>query len=383
MLAAHTFRMMITHNYSLQGGIDMQETISVLLVIAVLLTFCSLTASAKCSISDELNTQINTVKEDETIRVNIWVNSKTMDENEMHRQAMADAGFEIWEFDKLNSEQMSKYVLARRNIETALEEESCQSFIDSFGLKKESINYTIATCINANLTKGQIIEASAHSKVNTIYYDSQEELPIVDPTEQTPSISSVAEESFKRLLQEEYGSCYEDYHYQEVYYHYDMNSEIDWVLFEGTIRGLGDLYGNVFVGNRLITQRNSYKPFFGTMGIYSVKYDNIFDATLVNPDYFDGFEEVYNTIGYGALMGDIDHDNDISIIDATIIQRCEANISNYPETDRIDVLDESALNGVKYYSDFNRDGERDILDATCIQRYLVGIPTPFDIGELI
>ena len=83
------------------------------------------------------------------------------------------------------------------------------------------------------------------------------------------------------------------------------------------------------------------------------------------------------------MMGDIDHDNDISIIDATIIQRCEANISNYPETDRIDILDESALNGVKYYSDFNRDGERDIVDATCIQRYLVGIPTRFDIGELI
>lgn len=354
----------------------MKRIITLLLAVTVLLVFYSVNASAKCTISDELQAQMNVAKENEPIRVNIWVNSITMDENELHRQAMADAGFKIWEFDKLTSEQMSRYILARRSIETALEEESCQSFIDSFELKEECINYTIATCVNANLTKDQIEKAAAHYKVNAIYYDPQEELPIVDPTEHRPLTSSIAEEKFKNLLHEEYGSNYEDYHYQEVYCHYDMNNEIDWVLFEGTIRGLGDLYGNAFVGNRLMTQRNSYKPFFGTMGIYSVKYDNVFDAALVDPDYFDDFEKIYNEIGYGELMGDVDRDNEISVIDVTILQRCEANIRCYPDTDRIEVLDETVLDGVKYYSDFNRDGERDILDATCIQRYLVGLPYP-------
>ena len=65
-------------------------------------------------------------------------------------------------------------------------------------------------------------------------------------------------------------------------------------------------------------------------------------------------------------------------MDVTIIQRCDAEISEYPATDLIDpynninpYFDKTKLT---YYSDFNRDKERDILDATCIQRYLSDLP---------
>lgn len=40
---------------------------------------------------------------------------------------------------------------------------------------------------------------------------------------------------------------------------------------------------------------------------------------------------------------------------------------------RIIVLLQSPYGKIRYYSDFNRDGGRDILDATCIRRCLAGL----------
>ena len=76
-----------------------------------------------------------------------------------------------------------------------------------------------------------------------------------------------------------------------------------------------------------------------------------------------------------GLIGDLDRDDEISIIDVTLIQRCEVKIREYPEDDSFYVTDDFGKKE-RYYSDFNRDYERDVLDATCIQRYLVGLPYP-------
>lgn len=73
------------------------------------------------------------------------------------------------------------------------------------------------------------------------------------------------------------------------------------------------------------------------------------------------------------MLGDIDGDDEITVIDATIIQRCDIRIQSFPEDDEI-YAGGDFENTLKYYSDFNRDGERDILDATCVMRYSVGLP---------
>ena len=66
--------------------------------------------------------------------------------------------------------------------------------------------------------------------------------------------------------------------------------------------------------------------------------------------------------GEGKLMGDADLSGDISILDATVIQRVLAALETQSE--------ESAK-----LSDVNNNGETDILDATYIQRYLAAIET--------
>ena len=68
-------------------------------------------------------------------------------------------------------------------------------------------------------------------------------------------------------------------------------------------------------------------------------------------------------------LGDVDGDSEVTIIDATCIQRKLASISTAK------YIEEAA--------DADGDGEVTIIDATCIQRYLVQLPAPDRIGKPI
>ena len=89
--------------------------------------------------------------------------------------------------------------------------------------------------------------------------------------------------------------------------------------------------------------------------------NNLVSSTFeVIPDYE---EEVY-------ILGDADGDGDITILDATVIQRYLASFAvQKPEY-------------VEKCGDVNGDGI-DIIDATCIQRYLASFTVPYEIGKPI
>ena len=69
------------------------------------------------------------------------------------------------------------------------------------------------------------------------------------------------------------------------------------------------------------------------------------------------------------LLGDADGDCDVTILDATVIQRVLAKLS-------VDSYNEAA-------ADTDGDGDVTIIDATFIQRFLAGMPCPAGIGEEI
>lgn len=158
--------------------------------------------------------------------------------------------------------------------------------------------------------------------------------------------------------------------YDELYYHRDSSGEIDWALVEAKSNGLNNLWLTCKIGNRIIHQVNSHYPFMWDMGIYDVKKGRMFDLLDINSDDYTGFTRIYNEIGVGRLVGDINNDNEISILDTTLIQRCEVGLNQYDDTDI--VTEQDILPITSYYSDFNFDDERNILDATCMQRYLSG-----------
>ena len=107
--------------------------------------------------------------------------------------------------------------------------------------------------------------------------------------------------------------------------------------------------------------------------VYDVERADFIDAASLVAKEYDGLPRAFDEyVTEGKPLGDLDDDNVISIIDATIIQRCDARIRDYPDNDKIDLY--SWNREPMYYSDFNRDGERNILDVTAIQRYLVDLP---------
>lgn len=166
--------------------------------------------------------------------------------------------------------------------------------------------------------------------------------------------------------------------YDELYYHRGDDGELDWVLLYAHGGWPDPWYGMGIIGNRVIVS-GTYPVFTFGMGLYDVKKDAFYDLyAMKDYDHYDGLAEAIDRYGKGKLLGDLDGDDSITILDATMIQRCEINAADYSESDRINEseLVDDVFKPIHYYSDFNRDGERNILDATCIQRYLIGAPYP-------
>lgn len=72
----------------------------------------------------------------------------------------------------------------------------------------------------------------------------------------------------------------------------------------------------------------------------------------------------------GARLGDADGDGEITPVDATLVQRFDANM-------KISV-DEAAL----MCADVDGSGELDVVDSTLTQRYLANIAIPYPVGQL-
>lgn len=73
-----------------------------------------------------------------------------------------------------------------------------------------------------------------------------------------------------------------------------------------------------------------------------------------------------------AILGDVDGDEDVTVLDATFIQRYEAGF-NVPIAEEVIIA----------RGDIDGDGEVGVIDATYIQRYDAGFNTPYPIGEPI
>lgn len=101
------------------------------------------------------------------------------------------------------------------------------------------------------------------------------------------------------------------------------------------------------------------------------------DSNLTLGVYYDSYAFNYakdNSVPYklldGVKLGDVDKDGEITINDATFIQRYLAELEN--------------LKGIYLYAaDANKDGEVDISDATTIQLSVAECPVPYPVGEVI
>lgn len=190
-------------------------------------------------------------------------------------------------------------------------------------------------------------------------------------------IDEGAKEKYLKELYEQYVYLpHEQFlmHLEEVYDHKMNDGETDWsivcVYFEQLFPAA---WKAGVVGGRRVYAPGEIYPFIYGFGLYDAKLDCFFDFYDNSTDLFGKYEDLYEVwqsldisistpeyYGVPHIIGDANGDLDLSIIDATHIQRYTADlISKY-----IIANDEA---------DTDRDGSITILDATRIQRTLANL----------
>ena len=200
------------------------------------------------------------------------------------------------------------------------------------------------------------------------------------PDPNAPATPDEAQKEYKyreKLFSQYHLNEYALEEYDEIYEHTDENGEVDWALVKAEKKGLS--YTPVYTspgyfefGNRVLDIKDELEPFHFGMGVYSVKHDRFFDVSAPELYELDDLERVWTEIGAGRLMGDMDNDNALTSVDAVLIQRCQTGLIDYPAEDQ-NIPSDWARGAIGYFSDFDQDGERTIMDATAIQRYLANM----------
>lgn len=211
--------------------------------------------------------------------------------------------------------------------------------------------------------------ASCPSARDIVYFDN----PMAYPENPTALPDIVAVESYLYEFDEVYGYNKADYpDYKELCVHRDSNSRVDWVLLKCANASMdypGVIYQDV-IGNRVYESGHPVYPFPSGYGIYDAKAEKFVPLTGDMVPLYKDLGRTFDQLGEGRLIGDIDSDNDLTVVDCTLIQRCATRIRDWPEDDLIPCEFGASF---RYYSDFDRDGERDIVDATRLQRYVTMI----------
>lgn len=173
------------------------------------------------------------------------------------------------------------------------------------------------------------------------------------------------------------GSVKSSHYYEEIYYHYDGNGEIDWALIdECSYNKTKPVMYSAMYKDRILSN-GGYYPFSFRYGVYDVKEDKFYSIFGSGFDFekYEGLDEALTAYEPGIPLGDVDSDGVLSVMDATLIQRALVGLYEFKWND--DMSSFSIVwyggDGPKYMSDYDRDGERTILDATAIQRKLAKI----------
>ena len=178
-------------------------------------------------------------------------------------------------------------------------------------------------------------------------------------------------ELFKAKLKNDYSLSDSDFsEYEELCYHKDKEGLTDWVLLKARSAQTKDQTFCDVIANRAYVQDSLSTPFESSYAVYDAAKKEFIPLTGDIVTQYKDLGRIFDKVGEGRLIGDVDSDGELSAIDCTFIQRYATRIGNWPENDEIENGELRGKLNMSYYSDFDRDGERDIVDATRLQRYV-------------
>ena len=342
----------------------MKKALCILLTLALLLMAVPAVFAAEPKITDSLQAQMDASAEGTKLETHIWLNC-AVDKDEAYRLAVKECGYIGGLPLNMTLDEVYRFKEAYNRIISAQEKAVADAFLEKYPIPAEDIVYSSKhPYIVAMLTKAQIAEIAALPEVEGLYAGVENTETPVYPTELCADVA--APDDPDRAKFEAYCTDQgaEVVSFRTLYAH-ESGGTVDWTLVYGMTNMVAPMPYTKVIGHRFLAGSAMGSPFTANYGVYDIKNDRFIDAASAAAKKYEGFSAAFDSFGGGRLLGDLDGDDELSVIDATMLQRCDLGMRDYPADDLLS--DES------YASDFNRDGERDILDATCIQRYLVGL----------
>lgn len=182
------------------------------------------------------------------------------------------------------------------------------------------------------------------------------------------------------------GGDIENYMYKPLYYHYPTattdeasEDEPDYLLLFAGCNYMSPAYSAASFGDRYLVQEyNIYYPYTLGMYILTTKDMKVYNLREAWDMEIDGIEDVFTDYGLGEIRGDSDGDDEITVKDATYIQKCIAGIQKFQEREYVEGFGEPDQKDKEGFfsgrvSDMNMDGTVNVKDATAIQKFVAGI----------
>lgn len=168
------------------------------------------------------------------------------------------------------------------------------------------------------------------------------------------------------------------YYYHELGDYYsvltdrdDPDAQPDWVLVKAWGPAQEPWFTYTLIGDRILFGEGSL-PFSHDYGVYDVRRGTFSSLEGAwNSGAFPELHETVERLHIGYPIGDADMDHELTVLDATRIQRIIAALSQPEEKDEI--FGYAYSTELSYVSDYDRDGERSVMDATGIQRRMADL----------
>lgn len=335
----------------------MKKTLSIILAVVLVLSALILSAHAEESkMTQELKDAIKQSSPDDVLNLILWYAYPGCPEPDFQPEDYGE--------DLKSVQAYLKDYRAYKKAYYTEKNEQCTDFL------KKAIE--IELIYSSKYTSYVLLKAKADdiNKLEAVDFVSSIGLVENETLEEQTELG-LYESRYRAILDNE--EQRRNYAYQEVYYHYDEDGDNDWALVEADSGRSVPMDISMLINGRVITNNMDAKYFTFKYGVYDVVRDKFFDLDDIkeSTDLFPGLTDAIWNLKIGRPLGDADNDDELTVLDATRIQREMAELDTFDE--EVEYYHLSVLEAPRRFSDYDGDGGVTILDATAIQRTLVGL----------
>ena len=341
----------------------MKKLISLVLVLVLMLSVAVMPVLAKSSkFTSDLAQKLETMKDEDVIAVNVH-HTTGIDESLAKQLTFEECGIKYDEWQ--TNEERWEFETIYRRIKREMQDELSLEIFEKLNFTEDEIR-EYGTFFGLKLSKARIYEVAQSDLVHTIeIYDDPNSIPendflfIMEFLEQSKNNYDYNQHLYSRT-------------YDELYYHYDENGELDWVLVYCAVMSSPSF--NYAVFGDMVYIGDWCSPYKTGGGLYDVKENRFMDlCELDDLKEYDGLWDYLYERNFMYPIGDADNDRKLTVMDATIIQKKLAGIKDffydhYYHDDMTQPGHYFKIKGdLNYITDIDRDGKRTIMDATAIQ----------------